>query len=237
MKRFLVLMTALTALATSPAFAQSDGAPGGMPGTDPSMGDMRSRTPRAPKPPKPVLREDFDKQVRAQFQLADVNSNGAVTLQEVNDAITIKRDAIIQSHFELVDSNRDKTISHDEFFTWQRRMSDTALTDQQSVVAKDKLQPPKAARDRDDMASVVLRRLIEPITAMTIANADTNHDGGLSLAESLAYQQQAFETADADHDGALSMDETRPLLKIGSKIKAQDEGAMPLPPPDGPPRQ
>ena len=51
--------------------------------------------------------------------------------------------------------------------------------------------------------------LIAPITANMVIEADGNHDGALSLAEDLAYQDASFAKADSNHDGFLDEGELR----------------------------
>lgn len=65
------------------------------------------------------------------------------------------------------------------------------------------IQPPL---DKDDRA---LGRLIEPLGATVILNADANADGKLTLPELIAFEGKRFDDADKDHDGEVSPQELR----------------------------
>jgi Ca2+-binding EF-hand superfamily protein len=159
---------------------------------------------------KPIKREALDKAVTAMFRTADKNGDGLVTFEELKSVIEARRDARIKARFERIDSDHNGTISAAEFFAWQHDLGSVASSENQSVAdiggpVSETIAPDL---DGDEMA---LRRLIEPLSAMVIVNANTNYDNGVSLDELLAYERKKFDAADSDHDGTLTMEELRAL--------------------------
>lgn len=186
------------------------GGGGGPPGGGPPGGGSR------PKAMKPLKRKKLDKPVEAMFRVADTNHDGLVTLDEVRAIVTARRDAIIRARFEKVDSDHSGSIDADEFLAWQREMGSAARLEKQSVADRGGPIPetiePELGNGEGDM---LLAQVIEPISAMTIVNANSNYDGGVSLEELLAYERKRFDAADADGDGELSMEEVRSLNPRG----------------------
>ena len=76
------------------------------------------------------------------------------------------------------------------------------------------IQPPL---DKDDRA---LGRLIEPLGATVILEADANANGSVTLEELLAYEGKRFDAADKDHDGEVSPEEMR-------AARASEDGGFP----------
>lgn len=159
---------------------------------------------------KPVKRDRLDKAVTEMFRIADRNGDGLVTFEELKSVIDARRDARIKARFERIDSDHNGSISTAEFFAWQHDMGSVASSEHQPVAeiggpVSESILP---ELDEDDRA---LRRLIEPLSAMVIVNANTNYDKGVSLDELLAYERRKFDAADSDHDGMLTMEELRAL--------------------------
>jgi len=159
---------------------------------------------------KPVKRDRLDKATTEMFRIADRNGDGLVTFEELKSVIDARRDARIKARFERIDSDHDGSISAAEFFAWQHDMGSVASSEHQPVAeiggpVSESIMP---ELDEDDRA---LRRLIEPLSAMVIVNANTNYDKGVSLDELLAYERRKFDAADSDHDGMLTMEELRAL--------------------------
>lgn len=167
----------------------------------------------------PIKRERLDKTVEALFREADANRDGTLTAEEVRSVIEAKRDSVIRARFDRVDANHDHRIDADEFLAWQRKMGDAALNEIQPQT--DDGSPLPDAIDvpgKDDkLADRVIRRLVGPLDAVTLANANTNYDQGVTLDELLAYERAKFDKADTDHDGALSMDELRAAGMAGAR--------------------
>lgn len=215
--RALLLGAALTMAA--PAFAQMGpgGGGGGFPGGGGRGlgGHGRGGPPGGPgdgrpKVMKPVKRDRLDKATTEMFRIADRNGDGLVTFEELKSVIDARRDARIKARFERIDSDHDGSISAAEFFAWQHDMGSVASSEHQPVAeiggpVSESIMP---ELDEDDRA---LRRLIEPLSAMVIVNANTNYDKGVSLDELLAYERRKFDAADSDHDGMLTMEELRAL--------------------------
>jgi len=210
----------------APAYAQqypSGGGGGGRGGhhhVDPEGNPDGMSSHREPKPMKPISRADFETKVREQFAAADLDHNGYVTLDEVRAAREAKRDARINAQFAEIDTNHDGTISHDEFLAWQRHMGDPEMNEHREplkdhpIARNDDMEGGDGERGdhrgyRERSGAGIANFLIAPVNANMIIEADTNHDGNLSLAEDLTYQDARFAAADTDHDGALDEDEIR----------------------------
>lgn len=72
--------------------------------------------------------------------------------------------------------------------------------------------PPPGGGDPDEMREMMLRRLVGTVDAVLIANADSNHDGSLTLAETLTARLARFDQVDTDHDGRIDAEELRALM-------------------------
>ncbi|MFZ5747021.1 MAG: calcium-binding protein [Pseudomonadota bacterium] len=191
---------------------------------------------------KPVKRAAYDKAVEAMFRLADTDRDGIVAPAELRKILDARRDAIIRKRFASIDANHDKLIDEAEFLAWQRGLGDDALEEDQGDPDLDLpnanvIRPPVKGDDIDDR---VLRALIEPISAMTLVQANSNYDAGVSLDELLAYEGKRFEAADANKDGTLAPDEMRALMRgrRGDRSGAEGSGGPGVPGgPGGPPPQ
>lgn len=210
--RAVLLGAALTLAA--PALAQMGPGGGGFPGGPGGRGGPPGGGPRGERPRmiKPIRRDQLDKAVTGMFRAADRNGDGLVTFEELKSVIEARRDARIKARFERIDTNHDGTISAAEFFAWQHDMGSLASSEHQPVAEMGGPVPESIAPELDDdMAGMALHRLIEPLSAMVIASANTNYDNGVSLDELFAYERKRFDAADTDHDGMLSMEELRNL--------------------------
>lgn len=228
MKTSSIILAALGAiLLTPPAIAQyPGGGGGGYPGSggggrhggeggDPSEGGSALTRRDPERAMRPIPRDVFDAQVRAAFEEADLNHDGVVTLDEIRAAREARREAMINARFAEVDTNHDGSISHDEFMAWQKHMGDPEMAHGERPEG-----PPPELGDAGPRGIIdrrghgvrgagVLGFLIAPITANLVVDADSNHDGALSLAEDLAYQDAIFARADSNHDGFLDEGELR----------------------------
>lgn len=214
------LLWAAMLFCSTPLLAQGGmggGAMGGGMGGPPGSGDGPpgggQGRPARPREMKPIKRTQMDKVVTAMFREADSNRDGLVTIDELRLVVQARRDQIIRTRFAAIDADHDGAISLTEFQVWQGSMGSVALSetgalgDQGGPVAEAIL--PQLGDDAED---AVLARLIEPLNATVIAQANSNYDAGLSLEELLAFQHGRFDAADADHDGLLSADEMRSLM-------------------------
>ncbi|WP_434403234.1 EF-hand domain-containing protein [Sphingobium sp. DN12] len=186
------------------------GGPPGGGGGPPGGGEGR---PQKPREMKPIKRSQIDRIVTAMFAEADSNRDGIVTIDELRLVVQARREAIIRTRFDAIDNNHDGTLSLAEFQAWQSSMGSVALSetgamgDQGGPVAEAIM--PKLGDDPED---AILGRLIEPLNASAIAQANSNYDAGASLEEVLAFEHARFDAADADHDGVLSAEEMRSLM-------------------------
>lgn len=224
--RTLTALAAITLFSATSALAQmgpppgGGGGPGGR-GGPPGDGHMKEM--------KPVKRDKIDKPVTAMFRTADANKDGIVTNDELRAIIDARRDTLIHSRFEKVDSNHDGTISQAEFTGWQKQMGSASLSDAQPMLANSLIPATLEPELGDDPEDRVLGQVIEPLSATVIVNANANYDAGISLDELLSYERARFDKLDADGNGELSMDELRALHGPGD-----GPGNRPRPG-DGPP--
>lgn len=230
MKSPLLLLLALSV--ATPLCAQIPGSGGGYPsggsghggrpgddGGDPSQGGG-ALTRRAPeRAMRPIPRDMFDALVRANFTEADLNHDGVVTLDEIRAAREARRAAMINARFDAVDTNHDGNISRDEFMAWQQHMGDPEMAHGVPPVGASPPDRPEGGAppfdgppERDGhgpRGGGAVRFLVVPITANLVIDADSDHDGALSLAEDIAYQDAIFDKADTNHDGFLDEGELR----------------------------
>lgn len=219
-----ILLSVVLYLSVAPAFAQSGppgggGGPpgGGPPGGGPPGGGIGG-PPQPPAPPKPIKRTQIDKPVAAMFALADRNRDGMVTLDELRLVVVERREERIRARFERIDTDRNRAVSEAEFLAWQRSLGSIASSENQSIADMSGPVPEAILPDVDDgFKGTVLLRVIEPLSALTIVNANTNYDAGMSLDEMLIYQRSRFDRADADHDGELAIYELRNLDPEGPR--------------------
>ncbi|MFD2579195.1 calcium-binding protein [Novosphingobium colocasiae] len=213
MRKIAPAILSILLLSAVPVHAQ-DMPGGGMdPGGDDGGGDGPVAA-HAPAPPRPIKRERFDKMVTAMFESGDTNHDGSVTLPEFNALIDARRFAAIDARFAKADTNRDGMLSRDEFVAWQRQMGSAASDETTArsaggAVIAETIAPP-LGKDMDDL---LLSRLIDPLSATVIAQANTNYDAGLSLQELLAYEGARFDAADRNHDGYLDFSGAAPVTQ------------------------
>jgi len=195
---------ALLLLAPLQAWAQDAG--GG-----PQAGDADEELgshikPAGPRPPQPIERKKFDEAVAKLFKLGDSNGDGTITLAELNAVIDARKQTVIGARFAQIDTNRDKSISFDEFSQWQRSLGSAVLSDSaatgQLIVPED-IRYEAGRSDNDQL----LAQLIEPLNATMLVAANTDYDAGVTLAELTAYESKRWDGADANHDGWLTPDE------------------------------
>jgi len=160
---------------------------------------------------KPMTRDALIARTKAIFTKFDLNHDGVITLDEVKVACNAKMTEMKTHRFDELDTNHDGMISRDEFMAahphdgpkpWAR--SDAAQPNgahHDGDMAEDKPRPGMRhgrwmmARHHD------MRRLF--------TEADTNHDGKLTLDEVLTYRLAHFDKVDTNHDGIISPDEMK----------------------------
>jgi len=205
-----------------------DGGGMGGPAVGPPDEPIGNDSPSKPRGPKPIKRARFDQIVTEMFRMADTNRDGTVTIDELHAIVAARRAALIKSRFAAIDTDRNGTISMAEFTAWQDRMgalanSDAAATGDTGAPISDAIMP-DLGNER------VLASVIEPLTGTVIANANTNMDAGLSLAELLAYEGKLFDAADTDHDGYLWPQDLRARDRDGGRMHRPGD-PMGAPPP------
>ena len=184
------------------------GGRGGPPGGPGEGGPPADRKPREMKP---VSIKTFDKAVESMFRIADVNKDGAVTLEEFVSVIAVRRAAVIHARFVGLDTNHDGRIDEAEFSAWAARQGAAAVLDEAPVnageIIPDSILPDLGDGERD----LALLIAVEPLNPVVIAKANTNYDTALSLEELLAYEHARFSKADTNHDLFLNAQEIEAL--------------------------
>lgn len=229
MRKLSLVILSLFLCQSGTAFAQMGGGMGGPGGGGdaPESAPAESK-PRQPRSLQPVKRSQFDKIVKGMFDEADTNNDGIVTLAELRALIESRRTAIIAARFARIDTDRNGSISKDEFMAWQRQMGSYAAqeagsTGDRNGPVPEVIMPDRGKNGDDEM----IAGMIEPLSSSVIAKANTNYDAGMSLAELLAYEGKIFDAADTDRDGYLTVQEMRPKGGPGGPTMPPPPGARP----------
>jgi hypothetical protein len=202
MKKFLISAAAL--MAGTAALAQTEPvAPA--PSTPPA--------PMAhPMADKVMTRAEVTAMVQQHYSQLDANKDGVVTTAEATAARENwagHRHAMggvpgnPNAAFDRVDTNKDGTISRDEFAKAheQRIEKRVEIRKQRRDGAKDGKSAQKQAwRIQHGMGGMGGRMIVM---------ADTNKDGKITLAEAQAMALQHFDQMDTNHDGQVTREERR----------------------------
>jgi Ca2+-binding EF-hand superfamily protein len=206
MRAMMAGLAVLAVLAPVAAAAQVEGH--GSPVSSGSFDDIRGE--EKVRAPEPLARRVYEAAVAQIFAAADTNRDGSVTLAEFQAIIGARKEQAIQERFAAIDTDRNKSVSYAEFSAWQRALGSLVLAEDAGgaggagqVAELIRYQP---GRSRD---SEVIAGLLEPLGATVITAANTDYDGGTSLAELTAYEDKRFDALDANKDGWLTDDELR----------------------------
>lgn len=163
--------------------------------------DISRIEPGKPRGAKPLSREKFDEAVGKLFAAGDGNRDGTITLDEFNAAVAAGRERAIRDRFAAIDGNRDQSLSLAEFAEWQRRLGSTVLVDGPEsgggALVAEEIRIDFGRGDDDRIA----QRVVRPLTATALVEANTDYDAGVTLAELVAWQSQHFAAADLNNDG------------------------------------
>lgn len=205
------LAGALALLAPVPAWSQDNGQDGeaGM-GTPADGFEHLTRGEPRRTPGEAIRRDRFDDSVEKMFASADTDRDGQVTLAELRAAIEARKVAAIQGRFASIDADRNQSVSFAEFDRWQRSLGSVVLSDEGAAAASNTVVSedirPEPIRGP---GGPVLARLVVPLNATMLVAANTDHDGGASLAEVAAYEGKRFEAVDSNDDGWVTDGELR----------------------------
>jgi len=198
----LVLLVPLSALAQD----GQDGQPGM--GTPADGFEHLNRGEPRRGPGEALRRDRFDEAVGKMFAATDTDRSGLLTLAELRALIEARRDAAIRSRFASIDADRNQAVSFAEFNQWQRGLGSVVLSDEGAAAASTTVvsEDIRPAPERGPWGQV-LARLVVPLNATMLVAANTDHDGGASLAEIAAYEGKRFEVADSNRDNWVTEDE------------------------------
>lgn len=188
-----------------PGGGPGGGGPGG--GSFPGGGPPRSARPAAMKP---IKRANYDKAVTAMFQIADLNHDGAVALDEFRASINARRESVFRERFARIDINKDNVVSVGEFIAWQMSLGSMPADDDDERARDGRVSEMITPR-LEGQSDRRLVSVIEPLSAVVITNANSNYDGNTTLAELLAYEGKRFDALDSDGDGEISELEMRDI--------------------------
>lgn len=161
-------------------------------------------------PGEAVRRSRFDDTVEKMFASADTDRNGLLTLAELRATIEARKDAAIRARFASIDADRNQAVSYAEFNQWQRGLGSVVLSDAGAAAASSTVVSEDIAPEpMRGPGGQVLARLVAPLNATMLVAANTDHDGGASLAEVAAYEGKRFEAADSNADDWVTDEELR----------------------------
>jgi hypothetical protein len=201
----------LALLTAMPASAQDNGQDGQQ-GMGPVREGFEHLTEGQPRqgPGEAIRRSRFDEAVEKMFASADTDRNGLLTLAELRATIEARKDTAIRGRFASIDADRNQAVSFAEFDQWQRSLGSVVLSDEGAAAASSTVVSedigPEPVRGP---SGPTLARLVAPLNATMLVAANTDHDGGASLAEVAAYEGKRFETADVNRDTWVTEDELR----------------------------
>lgn len=188
-------------LLLSPVVAQAQPQPGAF------SADTSRIEPGPPPGAKPLRRDQFDEVVAKLFAAGDGNRDGTITLAEFNAAIAARRERAIRERFAEIDGDRNQALSYAEFSHWQNAMGSTVLADGVAAgggaLVAEEITIGFGDGDRDRIAE----RVIEPLTATALVEANEDYDSGVSLAELVAWEGRAFARFDDNSDNFVTFAE------------------------------
>lgn len=184
--------------------------------------------PDAPRPPHgqwgqramknaPLKREDVIARTKAMFAKLDPQNTGSITPESVRALVEKKMAEHRAKSFDRLDTNHDGMISKDEFMAArmpQQKMGDMPPPPEGAA-------PPPGEgkrmvhgmRFRDRGHRMMGMMAGHMMLHRLFTEADTNHDGKLTLDEVLAYRLAKFDAADTNHDGVISPEERQAAVK------------------------
>lgn len=187
-----------------------------------------------PRPPQPIAREKFENAVTKMFRAADTNRDGMITLDEFNAVISARKSAAIRERFAQVDSNNDQSLSLAEFNAWQMGLGAAVLSTAPNAGLNTFVAEQISVDLGQSYEDESLTRLIKPIGAVVLVEANTDYDASVSLAELLAYEGAIFDAADRNHDNWLAYEEVQLLSPLpGGGVSREDPSGRPSVPPKG----
>jgi Ca2+-binding EF-hand superfamily protein len=202
---------ALALFAPWPALSQ-DTSQDGEPGMGAPREGFNHLTEGEPRqgPGEALRRDRFDETIERMFASADTDRNGTLTLAELRAVIEARKADAIRARFAAIDTDRNQSLSYAEFDGWQRGLGSVVLSNEGAAAASNTIVAedigPEPMRGPGGQ---VLARLVAPLNATMLAAANTDMDGGATLAEIAAYEGRRFDTADANKDGWVTEEELR----------------------------
>lgn len=191
MGRIGVLLATALLLLPLPAQAQNPAA---------FSADTSRIEPGPPPGAKPLPRDKFDEAVAKLFAAGDSNDDGTITLAEFNATVAANRDRAIRDRFAAIDGDRNQSLSLAEFGEWQRRMGSTVLADgidaAGGALVAEEIRIDFGRGDDDQL----IERVIQPLTATALVEANEDYSAGVTLAELIAWEGKAFARLDQNGD-------------------------------------
>lgn len=162
------------------------------------------------RPGEAVRRSRFDEAVEKMFASADTDRNGQLALAELRATIEARKVEAIRGRFASIDADRNQAVSYAEFDRWQRSLGSVVLSEDGAAAASNTVVSEDIGPEPErGPGAQVLARLVVPLNATMLVAANTDHDGGATLAEVAAYEGKRFDDVDANDDGWVTEDEMR----------------------------
>jgi Ca2+-binding EF-hand superfamily protein len=203
-----ILMAAAAVTLGGPAFAQAGGA--------------------AAQWGQPTTRAAAEARAKAHFAERDLNHDGFIASDEIRAEFEARRGRAQDMAFERLDTNKDGTISREEFAARPAGPGGPGLVERRI----ERISPEGGAAGAREMRVMTLHKAPGQGGHM-IMMSDSDHDGRISQAEAVAGALRMFDQTDTNHDDIVTPEERRAAMR-DFVIKMHDGmGRTPVPPEPG----
>jgi Ca2+-binding EF-hand superfamily protein len=112
-----------------------------------------------------------------------------------------------------MDTDKDGTVSKEEFTTYMQAQFDKADSDNDGTLDRNELEHLRQAFGITTAFTQKTSSSTPNVPRLSMTALDKDNDGTVSEQEFMAYMQVLFDKADADHDGTLDRNELGQLRK------------------------
>jgi len=154
-----------------------------------------------------VTMDEFKDAALQRFKNMDADNNGSITLEEFQAYIASKRLARRTEYFNKIDTNRDGSISQQEYIDYKLKKADMRFqemdTNKDGLLSSEEFA--SRLKDRKGRRHWHGHDGNNPI----FSKLDANHDGKITQEESIAAWTRWFNQIDANGDKTVTIDEVR----------------------------